>query len=448
MTDHLAQSRITKALTDRRNGETSFDAAEERLKNVRVAIMLMADQAGTAAGQAAALTAINTSFKCFGNATLVEDPDSVLVRALPIGRTIKAAAMTLGAAIAASIPPDATHVITIGDSTQSTSKVFVRCWWNGWKAGIVPVWDDRSLGASGNPLAGIFSGALAVREIFATVLGYPRCGSRVSIASLWDPTIDPEAADAGPTQVYISPRLWFIGLGHLGQGYLWSLGLLPIDNFEAVLQDDQKAGDENVATGLLTRADDVGRRKTGIAADWLRRPNWETRLIERRHYGDIPRLKDDPSILVTGLDEPDPRIKVANAGIFEYVIDAGVGDGPIDFEALQIRILERGVDAAAFWSSTERPKTVDKLLEKGAYRAHGSDSELCGTLTLAKASVAVPFVGAAVGALTIAQAIRIASMQTSIQMLQLELGCPAMALIGAINKAPSESYGSAEIFLR
>lgn len=444
MADHLKLSRIAKALTDRTNGAATFDQAEQRLTMVRVAILLMADQATTAAGQAAALTAVNASFKCFGNVTLVGDLEIALVSGLPIGETMTAAANTLGAVTSDAVPPDATHVIVIGTGDLSDTAIFVRCWWNGWTAGIVPAWDDRAIGASSNPLSGAFSGALAVREVFATVLGYPRSGWRVSVASLWDPGTDPETAASGPETVYISRRLWVIGLGHLGQGLLWCLGLVPVSGMELVLQDDQNAGEENEATGLITRGDYIGRRKARIAAEWFDRPEWSTRLIERRHYGDIPLRDNDPSIVITGLDEPDPRLLIARTG-FDYMIDAGIGHGAADFEALQIRILQRGVDPSSFWSSPERPKDVDRLMQQAPYRAQEVQSGRCGTLALANASVSVPFVGAAVGALTIAQAIRLASMQATPQILQMELGAPAMAVLGGENPAPNESRGSVEI---
>lgn len=447
MTDHLKHSRIAKALTDRSNGAASFEEAEARLKDVRVAVMLMPNQATTAAGQAAALTAVNTCVKCFGNATLVGGSGVALLSTLPIGETVSAAATMLGAVTTDLVPADATHVVFIGTGDLPGATIFVRCWWDGWKAGIVPPWDHRALGVASNPLAGVFAGALAVREVFATVLDYPRSGSRVSTVSLWEPESDPDTATPGPETVYISPRLWFIGLGHLGQGFLWSLGLLPISEMELVLQDDQLAGKENEATGLLTRGDRIGQRKTRIAAAWFDRPGWSTSLIERRHYGDIPLLPDDPSIVITGLDKPDPRLRIAKTG-FDYMIDAGIGHGPIDFEALQIRILRQCTDPSPFWSSPDRPKDIDSLMRQDAYRMQEAQSDHCGALTLASASVSVPFVGAAVGALTITQAIRLASMQTTVQMLQMDLGTPNMAIVGAMNPAIEESRGSYEIRLR
>jgi hypothetical protein len=444
MTAHLKQSRIAKALTDRVNGADSFESAEASISGVRVAVVLMPDQVASAAGQAAALTATNTAFKCFGNVTLVGNSNVSLVSALPIGETVSSAAKTLGADIAVSVPADTTHVIVIGGHAHSSKRVFVRCWWNGWLAGIVPGWDDRDLGTSGNPLAGIFAGALAVREVFATVLGYPRCGSRVSVASLWEPGTVPDAASPGPATVYASPRLWFVGLGHVGQGLLWSLGFLPVRNIEITLQDDQNAETENEATGLLTRSHSIGRRKARIAAAWCDRPGWSTTLIERRHFGDIPLLDGDPSIVITSLDAPDARVLIAKTG-FEYMIDAGIGHGPVDFEALQIRILKRGIDPSAFWSSPGPQKALELVMAQKAYRAEAAASDHCGAITLANASVSVPFVGAAVGALTISQAIRLASMQTTVQMMQMELGTPSMALVGATNSVPLESAGSLEL---
>jgi hypothetical protein len=80
MTPHLRRSRIAKALTDRSDGETGFDSAEDRLDKIRVAVVLTGDQAKTAAAQAAALTAVSTSFKCFGSATLVAARGTRLIK--------------------------------------------------------------------------------------------------------------------------------------------------------------------------------------------------------------------------------------------------------------------------------------------------------------------------------------------------------------------------------
>jgi len=442
----LRRSRITKALIDRAAGPATFDAAEERLDNVGLVIVLPREHVAKPAAQAAVLTAAVTGVKCFGAAHVMLDGETPLYKALPFGYTLGTAAAALGATVSTTMPRDATHVLMIGDGDVLGTNIFVRCWWNRWIAGVLPPWDRRALGESGNPLAGIFSGALAVREVFATVLNYPRAGSRVSIASLWEPDADPKTADLGPATVFMPPRLWLVGLGHLGQGYAWSLGLLRASGIEAVLQDDQCVGEENEATGLLVRRTDVHRkrRKTRIVSDWLSELGWSTRLIERRHYGDIRILLDDPRIVVTGLDEPDARIKIAKAG-FEYMIDAGIGHGPVDFEGAQLRVLDRSADVARLWSRPVPAADVESPLKQNAYLEYAKKIDECGTVALANASVAVPFVGAAVGAMTIAQVLRVASMQETSEIMQLELGSPAMTLMGCRNTAPTSSLGSVDV---
>jgi hypothetical protein len=437
---HLKKSRLVKAIVDRPGNSLDFAAAEARLAAIRVAIVLGVSHANTAAGQAAALTAAATSVKCFGGAALVMQGSRELIKPLPIGKTIDVAAATLGASVAATIPDGTTHTVIIGDGETAASAPFIRCWWNGWLAGVVPRWDERAAGASGNPLSGVFGGALAVREIFGTALGLPRAGARVSIASLWTPWADAESAGAGPVEAYLPSKLWFVGLGHLGQGFLWNLGLLPAAGSHAVLQDDQKAGIENEATGLLTTATDINQRKTRIAARWLDELGWETSLIERRHFGDIPLLDADPAIVVTGLDSPDARLAIAKAG-FDFMVDAGLGHGPVDFEGLQIRVLKKGADLEDMWSAPPKPKDVDGLLDEKAYKAHAAQGDGCGTFDLAEASVAVPFVGAAAGALAIAQVIRLGSMLESVRIMQMDLASPEMVMAGGFNEPPEASVG-------
>jgi len=446
--NHIKRSRITKALTDRPDEDTGFDVAEARLAGVRVAVVVLPDYAGTAAGQAAALTAVATSFKCFGNVVLCAQRDVNMVKPLSIGNTLYSAASALGARLSVTVPLDITSLILIGDDTDLWNCTFaIRCWWEGWLAGVVPIFDRRPLGRSGNPLAGVLAGALAVREIFASLLGSSRAGTHASIASIWEPWLTPERTSVGPVTAYFPRKLWFIGLGHLGQGYLWSLGLLPVAGSHAVLQDDQRIGVENEATGILTGGNDLNLPKTRVAARWLESTGWTTSLIERRNHGDIPLLENDPPIVLTGLDESQPRLEIATAAGFPYMIDAGVGHGPLDFENLQISVLKKGLDPTGFWSAKEKPRDIEALLRRKPYKVHSEEFGVCGTMGLAQASVAVPFVGAAVGALAIGQAIRLASMLETVQIMQLGLGAPDMVMSGIKNAAPESGLGSIEVAL-
>lgn len=440
---HLKRSRITKTMTDRANS-IDYVAAERRLADVCLAIVVSKEAVSSHAGQAAVLTAVATGMKCFERVNISGISGVPLCIPISIGDTIETAVKSLGADMTEALPAHSTHVIFIGVASE-LSIFAVRCWWDGWVGGAIPKWDERPLGDSTNPLAGILAGAMAIREVFATVLGDSRTGKRPAICSLWEPWNPPTQADRGPSSFYIPKQLWIIGLGHLGQGVLWSLGLLPTAGELVILQDDQLADVENEATGLLTSADKVGRYKTRIAAEWLEAKGWATSVIERRHHGDIKLIPTDPPIVITGLDDPIPRIEIAGAG-FEYMIDAGVGHGARDFESLQIRVLRSGDDATKFWSHPTSPKNVDALLKLDAYKKFEEANEVCGAFMLANASAAVPFVGAVVGALVITQAIRIASMHRTCRMMQMELASPELASFGNMISAPRANVGGVPAF--
>ena len=71
----------------------------------------------------------------------------------------------------------------------------------------------------------------------------------------------------GPVLRYLPTRLWLIGLGHLGQAYLFALGLLPYErpsDLHLLLQDDDIVTPSTESTSILTDAAIIGK-KTCIA---------------------------------------------------------------------------------------------------------------------------------------------------------------------------------------
>ena len=79
------------------------------------------------------------------------------------------------------------------------------------------------------PLAGIAVAAIAVGELFADFAGINITATRRVLAmSLWRPDLPFEHPDAVGMQLAELPlSLGVFGLGHLGQAYLWALGVLP-----------------------------------------------------------------------------------------------------------------------------------------------------------------------------------------------------------------------------
>lgn len=444
MTLHLARSRVTKALTDAQI-VSSFAAAEERLAAISPGIALGGDQLTTAAGQAAALTALATAIKCFEHATLIcSEPDTPLTCPLPLGSTVGTAAAAMGATISATVDPSITHLVRIGwDGGWDGWQVWT--WWDKWLSGVRTGPGDGPA-HSGLALAGIFSAALAVRQIFANVLRAEKPRS-VSI-SLWEPQKGDQFEDNGPDTFTIPTHLWFVGLGHLGQAFVWALSWLPFtaDRY-AILQDDQTIAVENEATSILVLPKDIGVRKTRVAGAWLEHAGWQTELIERRHAGDIRNMPHDPAVLLAGLDDVKPRRILAACG-FDFMIDAGIGSGAQDFEGIQLRVIAAGTDIEAYWSDPPPHGRREKLQTQNAYKNLASKIGECGTVPIADASVAVPFVGAATAALGIAQLARLGEMQPACAIMQMELGSPAMVIDGGHCPAPQSFLGGETFFLK
>jgi hypothetical protein len=182
---------------------------------------------------------------------------------------------------------------------------------------------------------------------------------------------------------------------------------------------------------------------------WLEACGWRTELIKRRHYGDIAITDADPPYLLSGLDRLKPRLALARH-CFAFMLDAGIGHGPGDFEGIQLRTIAKGQPLNGLWCETNEGTDeggTKGLLARPAYIELEQHVGQCGTVGFAEASVAVPFVGAATGALTVAQAIRLATLEPAPLFLQMELGAPEMATFGGLIAAPTSNLGSFAIRL-
>jgi len=295
----------------------------------------------------------------------------------------------------------------------------------------------------------VFSAAVAVRQIFACVLANKMLRPRDATISLWTPWEPADRSAIGPSRFDVPDKFWFLGLGHLGQGFVWNLCLLGCCGGRAVVQDDQEIGGENEPTSLLVLPGKTGEKKARLAARWLEACDWRTALIERRHQGDIGVTKDDPPYLLCGLDRVEPRLIMAQHG-FEYMIDAGLGHGPHDFEGIQLRTVIKGQPIDGLWTQDAEREPAgqpNRLLGKEAYIDLEKQIGQCGIVSFAEASTAVPFVGAAAGALVIAQAVCLASLEPTARFLQMELGAPEMVTISEMVDAPLVNRGSTSMTL-
>ncbi len=409
-----ATSRIRAALVN--SGQYSFAEADEKLAASRLSLFLSSEAADTAAGQAAFLTATVTAARCFGVVSVHGQLHRPLLLPLPVqAGNLADAASELGAVAAGPFP---NRAVLIGAGLNHASTWSVQAYWDGWVAGVVPGRAATAIGRSDCVLAGIAAGALAVGQAFMAEQGHLRAGRTTQALSLWSPELGENSLNnPGPAQAecYLPLSLWLIGLGNLGQTFLWSLSMLPYPEPEKVLlflQDDDFVREENWGTSILVRRSRYGPLKTRIAEEWAEARRFRVRRIDRRLDKYLRRTDREPLLALAGLDRMAPRRLLGLPG-FEYVIDAGLGATAADYQKVRINVLDSTIDAARHFEGVEDETDgrVAQLMNLPAYQeiARKGDAGQCGAAMLAEQSVAVPFVSAVGGALAITQAIRIAS---------------------------------------
>jgi hypothetical protein len=437
-------SRIRAALVN--SGRHTFSEAEDKLAGSRLTLFLGKDAACTPAGQAAFLTAAATGARCFGEVTVDGCLNPSLLFPLPIAHgSLLEAALHLGAKRGISQPNSRT--IFLGGAQNARMGWSVQAFWNGWTAGVTPRIEAARTGRSDCALAGIAAGAIAVGQAFLAEQGDPRAGKLCQNLSLWDPP----ASECGGTEpgphardVYMPTALWLVGLGNLGQAYLWSLSLLPYPRTEDVLiflQDDQQVGKENWGTSVLVQRGNYGALKTRVTEDWLLRLGFQVRRIDRRLDHHLVRQPAEPAIALAGLDNMSARRLLGYPG-FEYVIDSGLGATVREYRKFRLNVFDAAHPPINHFQGVEEQtaEVVQELLKLPSYQelTRTRNDGGCGAAMLAESSVAVPFVSAIVAALAITQAIRIASGQPPHFCLTGDLG-DLTTIRGALGRSPERT---------
>ena len=414
MTDFNAESmhRLAKMALD--SGEVaSPEEAVALVSRYRLRVHLGAGWAGTLAGQACFLTALNTAVRAFlGGVEVNGDLDHTLDVPLFQGRSARLVAEELGAQVAGNTAT-ALPTLVVGAAPEGALPEFcVRLSWDHWCFEIAPAVEGDGLTCrDDNPLAGIGAAALGVNEAFLHVRGdLAEAGHRNVGMSLWNPlAVGDWRGDAhkGPTLAYLPKSLWIVGLGHLGQAYAWTMGLMPYP-LEArphlVLQDFDKATKSNLSTCLLLWTEDLLKPKVRVVASRLEAAGFATSLVERRFGAAHQVMGDEPTTALFGVDNVAARRDLDTAG-FSLVVEAGLGSGYRDFRNIRLHTFPGPRQPSAIWSAESTTQAAVELND--TYKKLADErQDICGMTLLASRAVATPFVGALAAVLALAEVMR------------------------------------------
>jgi hypothetical protein len=397
---------------------SSIDEARFIFDGYRLGIIAGPDIAASPTKQTMLLTILNTARRCFLGGVEVHavKADADLLVPWRDCRTIAEAIVDLGGKLCESVTTKS-PVIVIGDVEVPPPNDFVlRATFNGWIGGVAPIADQVRL----NELqeftpSGVLAGALAVSEAFQHIRGRnANAGHRAVGLSLWRPdntTSWITNSEYGPELDWLPSNCWLIGLGHLGQAYLWTLGFLPYENPETVqlvLQDYDELAFANDSTSMLTNRKMITQMKTRAMAEWCAQRGFRTRIVERRFADNFHIDSDEPRVALCGVDNPEARAALEDVG-FAQIIEAGLGRGTEEYLAFQVHCFPAQRTARARWASPHVTESIEDVTQKPAYELLAMKGvDKCGLTMLANRSVGAAFVGTFTSTLVVSELLRMA----------------------------------------
>ena len=395
----------------------SLEEAQRLFQSYCLGIVVGSNVAYSATLQAAVLTAVNTGRRSFLGGVCVEGTLDVPLL-VPWGRcrTLGEAVVDLQGVVT-ECAPGVPRIVIGGERIPPGDAEFaVRATFDGWCGGVAPLGQDLRLPEQQECVpAGVLAGALGVSEAFQFVRGDNALAGRRDVGmSLWQPDKSISWLDTnevGPTIERLPASVWLIGLGHLGQAFLWTLGLLPYASpkeVRLVLQDFDELVESNDSTSLLTTRARLGEKKTRAMAAWCESRGFRTSIVERRFADDFRVAGDEPRVALCGVDNAPSRADLEDVG-FERVIEAGLGAGTQEYLAFQTHTFPARGSARDRWGAQRHQANGNHVADNPAYRKlaqHGLDD--CGITTLAGRTVGASFVGATTAALVVAELMRMA----------------------------------------
>jgi len=389
-----------------------YAEAVDTLERLTLRLVCDTEISRSPALQAALLTAVNCGRRAFLGGVRVEMPEDVpLLLPWPGRTTLNDVVTDLQDYISAG-SDNASQTIFFGfhPEEEVPHAVVVRA--TGWRGGIEPVGEKGLFQRhDGNDFAlgGIFAAGLAVHRGFlrATAISIFACDERAGI-SFWDPNADwLSGGSEGPPLRALPQGLWMLGLGHLGQAFLWTLGLLPYRNTaecELMLQDFDSIEQPNVGSGLLSSDADIGSYKTRLGSRWLESRGFRTKVCERPFDETTIRRAEEPAIALCGFDRPEPRRLLEGAN-FLRVIECGLGGSINDFDLIHVHNFPGSRTAASLWENSAKAVTAPNAKLVDALSAPG---EVCGALAIETAgkSVSTSFIGAMAAAAVFGELLR------------------------------------------
>ena len=215
-----------------------------------------------------------------------------------------------------------------------------------------------------------------------------------------------------------------LGLGHLGQAYLWGLGLLPYSDaasLSLVLQDIDIITPSSESTSILTASRAHWRKENPRDVRfWAERRGFTTIIHERLFDGNFTRQPDEPSLALCGLDNGLGRRAPSIKSALDFTAEAGLAAATATFARSGCTRSQLQSQPPSYGKQKNPEKNVEERL---AYQKMLKDGNLdkCGITLLAGKAVGAPFVGAVASCLALSEVLRLLHGGPIYQVVDIDL---------------------------
>jgi hypothetical protein len=370
----------------------SYEAAKALFGTFRLRICVRPGFGRVPAAEAAVLTLLNAAPKTFLGGVEVQGAlDEHCTMAWFEGLRLSEVAQQYGVAIvAADVPDVSVPTLTVGEGAPAAGDFSVGMSLEAEGFLLAPdlaaTWSAEAPGEVGVAAAGA-----ALNEAFQYVY------RKAPLAGQRDVSLKLPSPWSGPAP----QSVWLVGLGHLGQAFLWTAALAGrVSSWQSLrLTDYDSVSLSSLSTCLLARPQDVGRRKVDVVADKLEALGVKVhRDLSRLNLDEAP-VRPEQELAVIAVDNVALR-RALDRLHAPRVLEGGIGDGTDAFTRTQMHAFPGPRMARDVWAGEEVRSAQPIDISRPAYQALLEQSrDECGTTLVAGRSVATPFVGAFAGAL-------------------------------------------------
>lgn len=368
----------------------SYEEAQALFRSFRLRISVQPGFAVVPAAQAVVLTLLNAAPKTFlGGVELTGPLEERCTMAWFTGRTLGEIAQNFGVVAAKEAQDDEIPTIYIGEKKPPAGEFCLGVVLEADGFMLSP--DRAALGsAEATVKVGVAAAGAALNEAFQHAYRRAPLAGQRDVRWHFPAGARPQAL----------PCCWLVGLGHLGQAFLWTAALAGGKHLPRVmrLSDYDTLSRSSLSTCLLVNAQDVGRKKVDVIAERLEALGVEVqRDFERLDLG-AGLIRVVHELAVVAVDNVALRRSLDRLR-GDRVLEAGIGDGVDGFTRVQLHAFPGPRKACDIWVGNDERSSRIVDVSKPAYRSLLAQSgDECGTTLVAGRSVATPFVGAFAGA--------------------------------------------------